>query len=99
VTGDNLYLKYGVELGFLGLGLLLTMFAGVAATAWSVARSKIASMESRRFGIWVLAATVGIVIASMTVTLFGDQFVSYLYLWMAGAMVSVAQANRIRSTA
>jgi hypothetical protein len=98
VTSDNLYLKYGVELGFLGLGLLLTIFAGVAGSAWTAIRSKIASVEQRHFGIWVLAATIGVVISGMTVTIFGDQFVAYLYLWLAGAMVTVAQASRSPSS-
>jgi len=98
VTSDNLYLKYGVELGFPGLVLLLTIFAGIAGSAWAVARSKIATVERRHFGIWVLAATIGTVLSGLSVTLFGDQFISYLYLWLAGAMVTVAQANRIRAS-
>jgi hypothetical protein len=93
ITSDNLYLKYGVELGFLGIVLLVAIFAGTIGAAWRVARSPTASLEGRYFGIWVLAATVGIVISSMSVTLFTDQFISYLFMWLAGAMITISQTN------
>jgi hypothetical protein len=98
VTSDNVYLKYGVELGFAGLALLATIFVGVAGTAWMVARSTMASVEGRHFGIWILAATIGVAISGMSVSLFNDQFVGYLYFWLAGAMITIAQTRSPRAT-
>ncbi len=88
VTGDNLYLKYGVELGLPGLLPLLVILFGVGAAARTIARSG-STAPTRHFGVLVLAATVGIAINSVTSVVFTGQFVSYLYFWLSGATMTI----------
>jgi O-antigen ligase len=99
VTADNLFLKYGVELGFPGLVLLIAILLGVGLYARRLARATDAPPPVWHFGIWVLAATVGILINGMSTTMLTSQFISYLYLWLGGAVVTIAHTYRVQRAA
>lgn len=90
LTADNGYFKYAVELGLQGLIALLAIFGGILATSFKVARR--ASTQNRRLlGTVVLFTTIGVLLNATTGVVFNALVLSYLYLWFAGAVVTVAQ--------
>jgi len=89
ITSDNLFLKYGVELGAPALAALLGFFGTVALAAWRGGQSARCPVQ-RQFAIMVLAMTVGIVFDGATGVVFNNPIVSYLYFWFAGTAVAIA---------
>jgi hypothetical protein len=93
LTADNLYLKYGVELGLPGLVLLpAVLFAFAAAGATAYTGSKLPG--GRVLGAVVLVTTVGIAINAVTAVVFNSTVLAYLYFWLAGTTVTIAQRVR-----
>jgi O-antigen ligase len=90
VSADNLYLKYGAEQGVLGLASLVAMLATIGWTAWKLSQSD-APPAQRRFGVFVLVATLGIAVNGLTITILTTQMLSYLFFWTAGSTVTLAQ--------
>lgn len=91
ITGDNLYLKYGVEMGLAGLALLVLIFIFVARSAMRLYRHG-ATRAQQRIGITLWLATVGIAINGITAVIFNSIALGWLFFWLAGAAVSVAEA-------
>jgi hypothetical protein len=88
LTADNLFLKYGVELGVPGLLLLLvvlTMFA------WTGVRLALRghSATHRAFGAFLAATTVGVAVNGATAVTFNGTMTAFLFFWFAGAATSV----------
>jgi O-antigen ligase len=90
ITGDNLYLKYAVELGFLGFALLLAVFGTLAAAGYRLFRRG-QEIVHQRLGLVVLIATIGIALNAFTAAVFNSVPLSWLYFWMAGAAATLAQ--------
>ena len=90
ITGDNLYLKYGVELGLAGLALLIFILSGIGSAAMDLYRRGSAIAE-RRMGMALWLATIGIAINGMTAVVFNSVTLGWLFFWLAGAAVSAAQ--------
>jgi len=96
LTADNGYLKYAVELGFEGFIAIMAIFVGIGVTSFRVARD--ASTKYRRLlGLVVLLTTVGVMINALTGVVFNALVLAYLYFWFAGAVVTVAQQERVPS--
>lgn len=93
ITGDNLYLKYSAELGILGIGLLVAIFAAIGAAAYRLFRHS-ASADGQRLGLIVLLATVGIALNGITGSVFNSVPLAWLYFWMAGAAITWEQRTR-----
>ncbi|MDP9176475.1 MAG: hypothetical protein M3O61_02225, partial [Gemmatimonadota bacterium] len=100
ITGDNLYLKYGVEMGLAGLALLVLILIFVARSAMRLYRHG-ATPAQQRIGITLWLATVGIAINGVTAVIFNSIALGWLFFWLAGAAVSVAEAlpRTVRSSA
>jgi hypothetical protein len=90
LTGDNLYLKYAVELGILGLSFLLLTLGAIGGAAMRLYRQG-ATQAQQRIGMTLWLATVGIAINSITAAVFNSITLSWLFFWLAGAAVTVAQ--------
>ncbi|MEO7502874.1 MAG: O-antigen ligase family protein [Gemmatimonadaceae bacterium] len=90
ITGDNLYLKYGVELGLIALAFLVLLFIAIAKSALRTYRQG-ATHAERRMGIALFLATVGIAINGITAVVFNSIALGWLFFWLAGAVVTVAE--------
>jgi O-antigen ligase len=92
VTADNLYLKYAVELGVAGLLMYLAILCGAALAGARLFRGG-ATASHRMLGACVLAATVGVAINGMTAVLYNQMMLSYLFFWLVGTAVTLAQRS------
>jgi hypothetical protein len=90
LTGDNLYLKYGVEMGALGLGLLVLSLVAIGRSGLKLYRSGF-SYAQRRMGITLWLAAIGIAINGITAVVFNSITLGWLFFWLAGAVVTAAQ--------
>jgi len=90
VTGDNLYLKYAVEMGIVGISLLVLMFGSFIAHSYNLFRRG-TSEPQRRMGATIWLATIGLAINGMTAVVFNSLILGWLFFWLAGAVVSQSQ--------
>lgn len=90
ITYDNLYLKYAVEMGVLGLLALVGTLAAFAAAGARLMRGALTQAQ-RGLGAAVFLATIGIAIDGMTAAVFNNPIVAYLFFWYAGVAVTLAQ--------
>jgi len=102
LTADNGYFKYAVELGIEGLIAHIAIYVGIAFASLKVARY--GSTQTRRLlGTVVLVTTVGIMLNAATAVVFNALTLSYLYFWLAGTIVTIAQResapSRVRVSA
>jgi hypothetical protein len=90
VAGDNLYWKYGVEMGVLGLFLFVFSLGGIIANAFNVFR-RAASDAERQMGVVVWLAAIGLAINGMTAVVFNAITLGWLFFWLAGSIVTLSQ--------
>jgi O-antigen ligase len=93
LSADNMYLTYAVQLGVAGIAAFVAVLATIFAVAWRVAWANVSDVQ-RRVAAVVALTTIGIVINGLTSFLFSSNMLAYVYFWMAGAMVTVAQRLR-----
>ncbi len=98
ITYDNLFLKYAVEMGVLGLVALVGTLIAFGAAGIKLARTG-ATQIQRNLGVTVALATLGIAIDGMTGALFNNPIVAYLFFWYAGTAVTLAQRAPAAATA
>ena len=89
ITGDNLLLKYGVELGVAALLLLAGWLASVAWTGWRAA-STAGSDARRAFASLAAVAAVGVLVNGVTAVVFNSPTIGFLFFWIAGTAVAIA---------
>jgi uncharacterized protein involved in exopolysaccharide biosynthesis len=89
LTGDNLFLKYGVEMGVAGLALLLLALASFANSG-RMLFSRGLTLNQRRLGVTLLLASIGIAINGLTASVFNSIALGWLFFWLAGAAVTSA---------
>jgi len=90
LTGDNLYLKYGVEMGALGLSLLVLTLIGIGRSGFKLYRHGV-TYAQQRMGMTLWLAAIGIAINGITAVVFSSITLGWLFFWLAGATVTVAQ--------
>jgi len=90
VTGDNLYLKYAVEMGLFGILFLVLTFGGIIGHAFNLFRNGSTDTQ-RRMGAIIWLATIGLAINGMTAVVFNAITLGWLFFWLAGAVVTVSQ--------
>lgn len=88
ITGDNLYLKYAVEMGVIGLGLLVALLFTLAATGYRLL-SRARTANHRRLGLIVFLTTAGIAINGIPAAVFNSVPLAWLYFLVSGAAVTV----------
>ncbi|MEO7041063.1 MAG: O-antigen ligase family protein [Gemmatimonadaceae bacterium] len=90
ITADNMYLKYAVEMGVLGLlAIVGTLAAFTVSSVRLIQRGT--TTAQRALGVTVALATVGIALDGMTAVVFNNPIVAYLFFWFAGSCVTLAQ--------
>ena len=90
LTGDNLYLKYGVEMGAVGLALLIFALVAIGRSGLRLYRDGL-NQSQQRMGITLWLAAIGIAINGITAVVFNSITLGWLFFWLAGAVVTVAQ--------
>ena len=104
ITGDNLYFKYGVEMGWAGLLFFGMTLATIGNSALKLFRHGLSPAE-RRLGITIWLAVIGMAINGVSTVAFNSITLGWLFFWLAGAMVSVSEqraadaleADRVRA--
>ena len=97
ITGDNMYLTYAVQFGVAGIAAFVGVLVTILAVAWRVAWANVSDTQ-RRVAAVVALATIGIIINGVTSFLFSSNLLAYVFFWVAGATVTVAQRLRHTST-
>lgn len=92
ITYDNLFLKYAVEMGVLGLLALVATLTAIGAAGVRLLKTG-ASATERGLGAAVALASLGIALDGMTGALFNNPIVAYIYFWYAGTAVTLAYAR------
>jgi hypothetical protein len=100
LTADNLFLKYGVELG---IPALVAYVATFAAVLWVSLRAALfdASPRRRALASFVTACAVGVAINGATAVLTNSPTIAYLFWWLAGSAIAAfgARVPRPRAVA
>jgi len=90
ITGDNLYLKYAVELGVLGISFFILSLGAILSHSMTLYRN--GKTDSQRMaGIAMWLATIGLIVNGMTAVIFNSPIVAWLFFWLAGAVVTSSQ--------
>jgi hypothetical protein len=97
VSGDNLYLKYAVEMGLFGILLFIFTLGGIMGHAFNLFRRGTTDTQ-RRMGAIVWLATIGLAINGMTAVVFNAITLGWLFFWLAGAVVTVSQRVPVAET-
>ena len=90
VTGDNLYWKYAVEMGVLGLFFFVFALSGIIANAFNLFRQG-ATESERKMGAVIWLAAIGLAINGMTAVVFNAITLGWLFFWLAGCVVTLSQ--------
>ena len=95
LTGDNQYLKYGVELGVVGLLLHMGVIAAALVSGQRALRRS-PNTSAGTGGLLLVATTVGIALNAMTAVVFNSPMLAYPFFWLAGSVTTVShQAEAI----
>ena len=89
ITYDNLFLKYAVEMGVLGVGVLIATLSAFIANGVRLLRHGLTDTQ-RGIGMMVALSALGIALDGMTGALFNNPIVAYLFFWYAGTAVTLA---------
>jgi hypothetical protein len=92
VTGDNLYLKYAVEMGVAGIGFFIMILGSIAAASMRLYKSGI-NLAQRRMGLTLWLTVIGIAINGMTAVVFNSIALGWIFFWLAGAAVTANELN------
>jgi hypothetical protein len=98
ITGDNMYFKYAVEMGVAGLALFIAILAALGASAMKLYRRGVTEAQ-QRIGMTLWLATVGIAINGITAVVFNSITLGWLFFWLAGAAVTVAERLPVEESA
>jgi len=98
ITGDNMYFKYAVEMGVAGLALFVATLAAIGSSAMKLYRYGTTPAQ-QRMGVTLWLAAVGIAINGITAVVFNSITLGWLFFWLAGAAVTVAEKLPAEATA
>jgi O-antigen ligase len=98
ITGDNLYLKYAVEMGFVGITLFVAILCSIGSSAMRLYRHG-KTLAEQRMGVTLWLAVVGIAINGVTAVVFNSIALGWLFFWLAGAVVTVSERRSASSIA
>jgi hypothetical protein len=90
ITGDNLYLTYAVQMGFLGFLLLVLALGSITGHAINLLH-RAQNETQERMGVAIWLATIGLMINGMTAVVFSSITFGWLFFWLAGSIVTMSQ--------
>lgn len=90
ITGDNLYLKYAVEMGIAGILFFVMTLGAIGNSAMRLYRHG-KTLAEQRMGMTLWLATVGIAINGITAVVFNSIALGWIFFWLAGAAVTVSE--------
>ena len=90
ITGDNLYLTYAIQMGVVGVLLLVLALGSITGHAINLFH-RAQNETQERMGAAVWLATIGLMINGMTAVVFSSITFGWLFFWIAGAVVTVSQ--------
>jgi hypothetical protein len=90
ITGDNLFLKYAVEMGIIGITLFIAILYSIGSSALRLYRNG-KTLAEQRMGVTIWLAAVGIAVNGITAVVFNSIALGWLFFWLAGAMVTVSE--------
>ena len=90
ITGDNLYLTYAVQMGLIGVLLLVLALGSITGHALNLFH-RAQNETQRRIGASIWLATIGLMINGMTAVVFSSITFAWLFFWLAGAVVTMSQ--------
>ncbi len=100
ITGDNLYLTYAIQMGLVGVTLLVLALVSITGHALNLFH-RAENETQERIGAAIWLATIGLMINGMTAVVFSSITFGWLFFWLAGAVVTVSQkvspASPVRS--
>jgi O-antigen ligase len=88
LAADNQYFKYALELGIPGLLLHVAMLIGMLAVGVRASRTA-PSETGRSYGLLVAVTVLGIMLNAMTAAVINSMMLAYVFLWLAGALVTI----------
>jgi O-antigen ligase len=90
ITGDNLYLTYAVQMGLVGVGLLVLALGSITGHALNLLRRG-ENETHKRMGAAIWLATIGLMINGLTAVVFSSITFGWLFFWLAGSVVTMSQ--------
>ena len=90
ITGDNLFLKYAVEMGFMGITLFVAILCSIGSSGMRLYRGG-ATLAEKRMGVTLWLAVVGIALNGITAVVFNSIALGWIFFWLAGAVVTVSE--------
>jgi len=90
LSADNMYLTYAVQLGVAGIAAFVAVLVTILAVAWRTAWANVSDTQ-RRVAAVVALTTIGIMINGVTSFVFSSNLLAYVFFWVAGALVTMAQ--------
>jgi O-antigen ligase len=94
ITGDNLYLKYAVEMGVAGISLFVLIFCSLGASALRLYKNG-TTLAEQRMGITIWLAVIGIALNGNTAVVFNSIALGWIFFWLAGSVVTVSERTRV----
>lgn len=88
LAADNQYFKFALELGIPGLLLHVAILIGILTAGLRAFRTA-PNQTSRSYGLLVAATVLGIMLNAMTAAVINSMMLTYVFLWLAGAVVTV----------
>jgi hypothetical protein len=92
LTADNQYLRYGVELGVLGLVLHVAVLGGALVSGvrvWTAGTDR--SELTRDYGLLLAVTGLGVVLNAATAVVFNSMMLAYPFFWLTGALSTIAR--------
>ncbi|MCA9325458.1 O-antigen ligase family protein, partial [Candidatus Saccharibacteria bacterium] len=86
---ENYFLQIGQEVGWLGLGLFLAIYAGTAKLLWQQRKTTL--------GQTLLASMVGLTVMAMLMHIWTDDTIAYLWWGLAGIALAPTVKSREKS--
>jgi O-antigen ligase len=88
LAADNQYFAFALELGVAGLLLHVAILLGILTAGVRAFRTA-PSETSRSSGLLIAVTAVGILINAMTAAVMNSMMLTYVFLWLAGATITV----------
>lgn len=91
---DSQYFKYAVEMGVAGLACYIAIVAGICLAGFRAFRAAGGDLV-KRYGAMTAVIALGLAVNGLTNVAFTNPFVAYVFFWLAGTAVTVAEERGV----